>query len=194
MSGEYDSKLTLKGKSIPKTYRIKKEVIDEINSRSREQRISTNQLVNRWLEKCLILDPLWKHLDAMTIGQATFIKILKSSNKDEMEKIGSEMGRTIAKHLFTIYNIEPNWTSFNYMLEEAYSNTCNWFKFKHYINNDTHQLICTHNLNINWSNFIKGYIESMLNNLFNVNPKIEIEEHIVKFTVINQQSYFSEKT
>lgn len=189
MVGRIDSDIPKLGKTIPKTFRIKEGILDEIVRRSNEYKISANQLVNQWLAKCLVLDPLWLHLNALTISQKSFSRVLEQVDKNKLEQIGNEMGRTIAPHLFTLFNVTPDWTSIYYALENAYSNACNWFKLKHYNTKGTQRIICEHNLGLNWSYFLKGYLGSMLKSLINIEPKIEVDSYIVKITAKNQMNF-----
>lgn len=173
---------TISRKSVSKTYRIRKDVLDEIDKRANEYGISSNQLVNQWLTKCMYLEPLWKHLNAITIGRSTLLPIIASANKDELEKIGSDLGKVISKNLFCLYNVELSWASVTYAFQEVYGKNCNWFDFKHHVMDDTHNLVFVHDLGLNWSNFLNSYIGIILKTLLKVDAVSEIDEKMVKFT------------
>lgn len=173
-------------KSVSKTYRVRKDVLEEIDKRAKEYGISSNQLVNQWLIKCMYLEPLWKHLDAVTIGQKTLSALIMSADENEIEKVGDDLGRVIANQLFTLYHVKPCWTSLAHAFEEVYSKNCNWFRFKHHTTGDTHNLIFIHDLGYKWSIFLKSYIGTTIKILLKVEATPEIDEQMVKFTAKDQ--------
>ena len=167
-----------------RTYRLDDDITAELVKRAREYGISENQLVNKWLKRYLYLDPLQKYLHAITLGRDTLLNIAKSDgSKEDLERVGRFLGGIAASQLFPAYNIKPSLATVITALDQVYSKTCGWFEFKQHSKKDACYLILLHEMGSEWTAFLKGYFESYLKVLLNLEPKVRVTDNMLEFTI-----------
>ncbi|MCL4437104.1 MAG: hypothetical protein M1503_10900 [Thaumarchaeota archaeon] len=169
--------------TAPRTFRIRKDVLDELDRRASGRLITANQLVNQMLYRELFLEVLFREIDALTVGRETFEAILNSTNTSGFEEAGRRMATIVPVQLFALHQVEADLQSYIYALGEVYGKICGWFSFKHQTERNRHRLIVTHDLGPNWSAFLKGYIGEMLRKTAGEEPKIVSDEHTLTFEV-----------
>lgn len=172
--------------TAPRTFRIRKDVLDELDRRASGRFMTANQLVNQMLYRELFLEALFREIDALTISRETLIAILKSTNTSDFEEAGRIMADIVPVQLFALHQVEANLQSYIYALGEVYGKICGWFSFKHLPERDRQRLIVTHELGPNWSAFLKGYIGETLRKTTGVQPKVVGDEHTLTFEVQTQ--------
>ncbi len=173
--------------TAPRTFRIRKDVLDELDRRASGLFVTANQLVNQMLYRELFLEALFREIGALTVGRETFAAILKSTDTRDFEAAGRRMADIVPPHLFELHQVEANLQSYMYALGEVYGKICGWFSFKHLAERDRQRLIITHELGPNWSAFLKGYIGEMLRKTTGAEPKVIGDEHTLTFEVKTQR-------
>jgi hypothetical protein len=143
--------------TAPRTFRIRKDVLDQLDQRAAELFTTANQLVNQMLYKELFLEVLFREIGTLTVGQETFAEILKSNDTNSFEETGRRMANISSVQMLTLHQVEANLQTYIYALGEVYGKICGWFTFKHLVERDRHLLVITHNLGANWAAFLKGY-------------------------------------
>ncbi len=172
--------------TAPRTFRIRKDVLDELDRRASGMLMTANQLVNQMLYRELFLEVLFREIDALTISRETFTSILKSTNTGDFEEAGRRMADIVPVQLFAMHQVEANLQSYIDALGEVYGKICGWFSFKHLPGRNLQRLIVTHELGPNWSAFLKGYIGEMLRKTTGVKPKVVGDDHTLTFEVQTQ--------
>ena len=178
IDGRRDSSSKKKTKGL-RAFRFKSDALWELDRMARERGANANQLLEKFLDRELILGRLWPQIHPVNIGREDLkmvLEIARASSEQGPSKLvtaGGEFGGTVPTQMFAINNVEPSWDTVIYSLDQVYGKTCNWFEFNHHVENeDKHKLVFTHELGFGWTDFQKGYQTNMLRSLLKVEPKI----------------------
>ena len=177
---------------VPKNSRIRKDVLEALCKRAEETSTSVNNLLNQYLMQGPILDALKEFADAGVISMNVVLELMENLSEEYLEKLGQKLGSTNAKKLFTVYSTEPNLGNVIWSFSQVYSRLCNWFEFKHNIDErGVHYLIFMHKRGSKWTAYLKGYITVMLETLLNIEPKVNATSDMLEFKIDEKSKVFT---
>jgi hypothetical protein len=164
-----------------RSFRFRSVALQELDRMAQEHEINANQILERFLDRELILGHLWPQIHPVTIGREDLKRVLDIARDTEegpsrLVTAGGEFGGTVPKQMFATHNVRPGWDTVIRSLDQVYGKTCNWFRFRHHVEGeDQHRLVFTHQLGLGWTDFQRGYQTEMLRSLLKAEPKITTE-------------------
>ena len=141
------------------TFRIKSEVLDDLKSISREEKLSLNTIVNQIFESHLNWDVHAAEVGWVVMLKVGLVELIKHVDKETVSKIAKETAeagsKEIALYMRGKYGI-AEWISI--IKDRA---KMSGFKIKEYRNDDKIKLVLYHDMGENWSVFFSTYHETV---------------------------------
>jgi hypothetical protein len=164
-----------------RTFRLKKNILRELDRLAKVMRGSSNQLVDDFLEEIFVRKMLKNGVRTMTLSREGVLNLLQLTNNDDdsaVRRVGGDLGGSEPKQIYAVHDVKPSWDTLLTDLNKVYSKTYEWFEFTSHCHSDpitgkeTYRLIFTHDAGSKWTAFLEGYITNMIKSLLKAEPKV----------------------
>jgi hypothetical protein len=170
--GLYRQRTTLR------TIRVSSEAVESLDRMAAERGITFNALVNRMMRKFAEFDIFAEKLDFVTLPRETLRSILESADSKTLERIGHQIGERVPSEISFFFFKELGFPVFLKHLE----NMASYYKLGavECARNNRHVVVAFHHdLGINWSLFLSGYLCQAAKNITGVEPTCEASPGLV---------------
>ncbi|MGE0242971.1 MAG: hypothetical protein AB7F53_01340 [Nitrososphaeraceae archaeon] len=165
-----------------RSFRIEKDVSNILDEESERMGISVNALVNIILKYYSEFSRFLSKIDLVVVNREILIKLLESTEDQNLFKLGLELGETIPKDIILFWKKELDRQNVFEYLEKI---ICRYGLLGTYdeINQKGEKIIVIrHRLGKKGSLFFQGYIKSIFN-LVSLDNNIEITDSSVKVKI-----------
>ncbi len=165
-----------------RSFRIEKDVSNILDEESERMGISVNALVNIILKHYSEFSRFLSKIDLVVVNREILIKLLESTEDQNLFRLGLELGETIPKDIILFWKKELDRQNVFEYLEKI---ICRYGLLGTYdeINQNGEKIIVIrHRLGKKGSLFFQGYIKSIFN-LVSLDNNIEITDSSVKVKI-----------
>ena len=145
------------------TFRIKKEVLDNLKSISLKEKVSLNTLANQVFDSHVNWDVHASEVGWVVILKSSLKELIKHVDKETISKIAKESaeinGKEISLYMRGNYGV-AEWIS---ILKDRAKTS--GFKLKEYVDDDKIKLVQHHDMGENWSLFFMKFYETIFDEL-----------------------------
>lgn len=166
MMGKSGATKIEKEKLVHSNFRLRKDVLKELERLARQRNISTNALLNHILDNYLAADVYFEQLGFALVGKEFLRKAFsKIREEKDIEEFGRDLGLTIVRQYVRYFFPVVNGTTITRYLDL-------WLRrfgsYKHEIHESghgrvkIHHFIVIHDVNMNFSKALKNIMEGMI--------------------------------
>ena len=164
------------------TFRIEKEILDNLKSLAKDQNLSLNTVVNQVLDSHIHWDQYAPQVGWVVMLKAALIELIKNVDRDAIIKTATKTSESGAKEISLFmrgrHGIDE-WISI--MRDRAKKSG---FNYKEYKKDGKIRLVMHHDMGENWSLFFKSYFESVFDELGS-NVKADYTENSIVIELEN---------
>lgn len=151
-----------KNKTVGRSFRIKEQWLNILDEESKNERISSNALLNKILEEyCLALRHL-KRFSVVVLGQTNFSNIIGDCPKENLIAYGKLSGSILANDIFHLMGLSFSKEDITFFLKEVLGHYATWFIYNHHEEGRKAVFHLRHNVGENWSIFVSEAVSTLL--------------------------------
>jgi len=111
---------------------------------------------------------------SVSVEYKIFSPILEMLQKEDIDNFGKLVGSRSVREGIAKRGLPLEFDSVEYLLSEVYDRYSGWFKCNTYKDGDLHVINLNHVFGYKWSLFLNSFMQSMLDELFEIQIKPEI--------------------
>ena len=156
-----------------------------ISSRVRQKKrgVSVNTLLDQYLTRYAESYRFFENMSAIVLSAQTLIGILKFMDEDDIEELGSSLGKERPFELLLKRGVQPSYESAKWYLTKVLGAHSGWFSSSVNEREGTELIHMSHPFGMKWSRFLKGYLGSFFWETLLFNPEVRLLSASVTFTV-----------
>ncbi len=163
------------------SFRLDEDIVEALRKEAEEEAVSINVLANHVFRKYVE----WER-DAGKVGFIPITKELLTSLITEVDdKKIEDIVRRIGKNIFKaqILYMENRYDLDSFLKWMEATNRISGFAQKHVVDGRTHEYIIQHELNMNWSVYMKTLYEMILDDVYKKKVEFEVTPSTVVFKI-----------
>lgn len=163
------------------SFRLDEDIVDALRKEAEEEELSLNVLANHVFRKHVE----WER-DARKVGFIPITKELLTALMTEVdEKRIAEIVNRVGKNIFKaqILYMENRYDLDSFLKWIEVTNRISGFAQKHVVDGKRHEYIIQHELNMNWSVYMKTLYEMILDDVYKKNVEFEVTPSTVIFKI-----------
>ena len=164
------------------TFRIKSEVLDDLKSISREEKLSLNTIVNQIFESHLNWDVHAAEVGWVVMLKAGLAELIKYVDKETVSKIAKETAEAGSKEIALFMRGKYGIAEWISIIKDRAK--MSGFKIKEHKDNDTTTLVLHHDMGENWSVYFSTYHATVFDDL-GITVKSDYTENSVVWELEN---------
>ncbi len=158
-------------RSVGRSFRVNKQVLDVLSEEAERERISLNSLVNRILKDYCDYQRYFKRYGCIALTQKGFSRIVEGCRREILEDMYKRAGSITAIDLFRTMGFEFNYECVTIFMSTILAERANWFRYEHHISKDKETFHLRHDLGENWSVYIAGVLSTLIEECCNKKVK-----------------------
>jgi hypothetical protein len=162
-----------------RTFRLRKDWDDILVAEADERSISVSSLLNQIVRRYAVAQRFFNNSDVMVMENRLLAPILEVLSMEQLRAFGKTLGTNSVREGIAMRGLPMDFESVEYMIAEIYDRYSGWFKSNSYEDGSNYVINLSHMFGEKWSMFIGGFIESMLENILNIEVTPLIYEHSV---------------
>jgi hypothetical protein len=168
--------------AVTRTFRINRMSLDVLEAEAEKESLSASALLNKILQK-YVETSLWGDKDNfINLPNASFVKFLKTLSEEEAYNLGVESAKGEKENIINFMWKGKTIDEFLQFIDRNYGVYSGWFRCNHQCNDNKHIVVAHHNLDIKWSHFIAGYIQTLFQGVHKIELEYKISDNSVAFT------------
>jgi len=170
--------------STPRTFRLDKHLLDELEKEAERQRISVNSLVNRLIEGYVVYGRYREHFDTIALNRLTFLSLLDKLSGEDLRNIARKRGVETPRELIPLCGKKLDLEGVLFFMKTVLQDHCHWFIMYVFDEESSLRIILRHQWGEKWSKWLQAYVESLSLNILHTNPFFEeVADNYVVFTL-----------
>ncbi len=157
-----------KSKTTTRTFSIRRDLIEALETEARSRGISTSALMNQTIDHCVNLVWPSNKTGALVIPRDIIYSILDPLQVDDIRKIGALSAQGHKSTATILLGTEQNLDAVLGLLDINYGKNSRWFKFTHDVNGRDHRILLNHEMGLKWSCFLDAYTKSLFIELLDI--------------------------
>jgi len=157
-----------KSKTTTRTFSMRKDLIEALETEARDRGISTSALMNQTIDHCVNLVWPSNKTGALVIARDIVHSFLDPLPIDDVRKIGALTAQGQKSNATILLGTEQNLVAVLELLDINYGKNSRWFKFTHDVNGRDHRILLNHEMGLKWSCFLEAYIKSLFIELLDI--------------------------
>jgi hypothetical protein len=170
-------------KTITKTYRLDLEDATIFAEEAEKKGLSESALIRRLVSKYVHNDRYFEGTQLTRLHPETLSALLEDLNEEKAVEKGRRVGRIKGRDSLLARGLPLNFDSLKWFLTEGLSDHGGWFTCNYHEMDDDYLFHLRHNLNHNWSYFVKGFIESTIQVLMDREITAEAVDTTITITI-----------
>lgn len=165
-------------KSATRAYRLDIELIEGLKKAARKKGLSENSFVQNLLARRVEADLLNDAIPYVLLSRRTLLHILGSTNQDELEMVGLELGSRNFAFARELYESAGRDLGFQEYLIEVLGKEAKWFEVEAG-EGMLERLTLRHECGIKWSLFLGSYLASAFGVVSHEKPMMILNDSYV---------------
>ena len=166
-----------------RTIRIDTEYDVVLRSEAEARGLSVNSIVAELIERYVFNDRFFINDNLISLAPSTLSSLLEGLTKEQVFKYGRMVGRLRARDNLLIRGMELDYSSIKWFILNVLDNYSGWFNCSYHDMEKVYMFHLRHNLGKKWSFFIDAYLESMVENILNLETNAEILDSTVTLRI-----------
>jgi hypothetical protein len=168
-------------KAQTRTFRIDPTLLGILDSEAEEQGITSSSLINQILKKYALVGRYEEKDEVINISHDAMKLMVEQLTKEELLKVGSKAGSELSSNYFYMMDKKDVESVISFMnLQLGKYN--NWYQLHSSVENKKYTLLLSHQLEIKWSLWLQGLMETFLKNILNAQVNTEVLNNSVIIT------------
>jgi hypothetical protein len=167
-----------------RTFRIDPTLLNILDSEADEQGITSSSLINQILKKYALVGRFEEKDEVINISHDAMKIMVEQLTEEELLKVGSRAGAELSSNYFYMMDKRDVDSVISFMnLQLGKYN--NWYQLHSSSENRHYTLLLSHQLELRWSLWLQGLMNTFLKNILGVEISSEALENsvIIKFTI-----------
>ena len=168
-------------KTITRTFRIRQEWDNVLQTEAARQGVSVNVLLNKILRKYSLYSRWDDRNNDITLPKRTLNEILNNVQAKDLAEVGSKSGALDVINLVNALGLPMEYASFVYLVTEHFGgpNFARWFQCFHHTHGNKDIFHLQHGFGREWSVFLEKYVLSFLQPMTDTDAKTRIYDYAV---------------
>lgn len=164
------------------TFRIEKEILDNLKLLAKEQNLSLNTIVNQVLDSHVTWDQYAPQVGWVVMLKSALIDLIKNIDKETIIKVATKASESGAKEISLYMRGKHGIDEWISILRDRAKKS--GFNFKEYKEGGKTKLVMHHEMGESWSLFFKSYFENVFYDL-GVKVKADYTENAIELDLEN---------
>ncbi len=164
------------------TFRIEKEILDNLKLLAKEQNLSLNIVVNQVLDSHINWDQYAPQVGWVVMLKSALIDLIKNVDRETIIKTATKTSEAGAKEISLFMRGKHGIDEWISILRDRAKKS--GFNYKEYKEDGKTKLVMHHDMGENWSLFFKSYFEHVFDELGS-NVKAEFTENSIVIEIEN---------
>jgi hypothetical protein len=167
-----------------RTFRIDPTLLNILDSEADEQGITSSSLINQILKKYALVGRFEEKDEVINISHDAMKIMVEQLTEEELLNVGSRAGAELSSNYFYMMDKRDVDSVISFMnLQLGKYN--NWYQLHSSSENRHYTLLLSHQLELRWSLWLQGLMNTFLKNILGVEVSTEALENsvIIKFII-----------
>jgi hypothetical protein len=170
-------------KPVTKTFRFNKKHADILTEEAEKRGLSESAILREILARYVDNDRFYQNEQPITLHATTLTSLLDGLTEEEVLDAGRNAGKIRARDNFMTRGMAINYESLKWFINTILTKYSGWFTVNLHEMEDMYVFHLRHRLNHNWSLFIHAYLESMVQNIMNIDVEAEVLDGTVTLRI-----------
>ena len=176
----YSSNKKKKGTSVM-SFRLDEDIAEALRKEAEEEEVSLNVLANHVFRRYVEWERDARKVGFIPIARELLTALITEVDDKKLEDIVRKIGKNIFKAQILYMENKYDLDSFLKWMEVT--NRISGFAQKHVVDGRTHEYIIQHELNMNWSVYMKTLYEMILDDIYKKKAEFEVTPSTVVFKI-----------
>ncbi len=158
------------------TFRIEKEILDNLKLLAKEQNLSLNTVVNQVLDSHINWDQFAPQVGWVVMLKSALIELIKNVDREIIIKTATKTSETGAKEISLFMRGKHGIDEWISILKDRAKKS--GFDYKEYREDGKIKVVMHHDMGENWSLFFKSYFQTVFDELSS-NVKADFTENTI---------------
>lgn len=163
------------------TFRIERDVLNQLRTESDNKEVSLNILVNQVLRRFVEWDMYESKVGMITIARPVVRMLFENMDEAKVIEMASKMGKGAVHDIALFMKSKLDVESFLSWLEIRLKSSS--MEFSHSTRHDNHIYVIKHDLGRNWSLYHKTIFELIFSEVLSRKVTVDVTESTISFTV-----------
>lgn len=163
------------------SFRLDEDIVEALRKEAEEEEVSINVLANHVFRRYVEWERDARKVGFIPITRELLTALITEVDDKKIEDIVKSVGKNIFKAQILYMENRYDLDSFLKWIEVT--NRISGFAQKHLVDGRTHEYIIQHELNMNWSVYMKTLYEMVLDDLYKKKVEFEVTPSTVVFKI-----------